>query len=151
MAHYLLLFNYFFFPFKSQAGKNIFFTSDLSEALENTKIIFIAVNTPTKTYGTGANKSLDLKNIEESIRKISNFFGQIELKEDLIIVEKSTVPVTTSKYLKQIFQENQVIFKKNREKIRILSNPEFLAEDKSLLKLKIFFHKVCYPRFDQSR
>ena len=119
--------------------------------MENTKIIFIAVNTPTKTYGSGANKSLDLKNIEESIRKIANFFGQIELKEDLIIVEKSTVPVTTSKYMKQIFQENQVIFKKNRGKIRILSNPEFLAEDKSFLKLKIFFHKVCYSRFDKSR
>lgn len=98
--------------------------------MQNTKIIFISVNTPTKTYGIGANKSLDLKNIEESIRKISNFFCQIELKEDLIIVEKSTVPVTTSKYLKQIFQENQVIFKENRGKIRILSNPEFLAEDK---------------------
>ena len=107
----------------------MYFTSNLDEALKNTKIILICVNTPTKGYGEGANKAFDLKFIENVTRQIAEYYNDIELSDEVIIVEKSTVPVCTSKYIKEILQENQNNFKSNKEKFIILSNPEFLAED----------------------
>lgn len=101
----------------------------MDEALKNSKIIFISVNTPTKGYGEGANKALDLKFIENVTRQIAEYYNEVELLEEVIIVEKSTVPVCTSKYIKEILQENQKKHKSNKEKFIILSNPEFLAED----------------------
>jgi len=79
---------------------------------------------------------LDLKFIESVARQIAEYFNEIELKEEVIIVEKSTVPVCTSKYIKEILQENQKLYRSNKEKFIILSNPEFMAEDK---KKKLFF------------
>ena len=124
-----LNFDIFFLKNKEQLNKNLHFTSNLDEALKNTKIILICVNTPTKRYGEGANKAFDLKFIENVTRQIAEYYNEIELSEEVIIVEKSTVPVCTSKYIKEILQENQNNFKSNKEKFIILSNPEFLAED----------------------
>ena len=63
------------------------------------------------------------------------------MTEEVIIVEKSTVPVCTSKYIKEILQENQKQFRDNKGKFIILSNPEFLAED---IKKIIEFLSIFY-------
>lgn len=67
--------------------------------LEGASIIFIAVSTPTKKSGKGANRSLDTSYIEGSARQIANYYNNIELENNIIIVEKSTVPVTTCKII----------------------------------------------------
>lgn len=133
----------------------MYFTSNLDKALKDAKIILICVNTPTKGYGEGANKAFDLKFIENVTRQIAEYYNDIELSEEVIIVEKSTVPVCTSKYIKEILQENQNNFKSNKEKFIILSNPEFLAEDMTkitfllqnyfysyVVRFKIFFFLI---------
>lgn len=115
--------------------------------MQQTKVIFICVNTPTKKCGEGADKALDLKYIEKVARQIAEYYNEIELTEEVIIVEKSTVPVCTSKYIKQILQENQKKYKKNKEKFIILSNPEFLAEDKLKLIYSLSFIFIYVVQF----
>lgn len=97
-------------------------------SLKGAKLIFICVSAPTKKTGHGANKALDLQYIENVIRLIASFYENKEMEEDVIIVEKSTVPVSTSKYIKEILLQN--LSKQNKSKFTILSSPEFLAEDK---------------------
>lgn len=99
-------------------GKNLFFSTDVDPAIEEADIIFIAVNTPTKTYGVGAGKAADLKYIELCARQI----GRVA-KTDKIIVEKSTLPVRTAEAIRRILSANP-----DGPKFQVLSNPEFLAE-----------------------
>lgn len=99
-------------------GKNLFFSTDVDKAIEESEIIFMAVNTPTKTYGVGAGKAADLKYIELCARKI----GQVA-KTDKIVVEKSTLPVRTAEAIRRILSANP-----SGPQFQVLSNPEFLAE-----------------------
>ena len=101
-----------------QRGKNLFFTTEVERVIEEADIIFISVNTPTKTYGKGKGQAADLKYIELAARTI----GRVS-KSNKIIVEKSTLPVRTAQTLKSILENNG-----NGVKFEILSNPEFLAE-----------------------
>ena len=78
-------------------GKNLFFSTDVDSAIEEADLIFISVNTPTKTYGTGKGMAADLKHIELCARQIAKV-----AKTDKIIVEKSTLPVRTAEALKSI-------------------------------------------------
>lgn len=87
------------------------------------------MNTPTKNSGEGAHKAPDLQFLENVVREIARFFNEKRLEKPVIIVEKSTVPVSTCKFIKEILRENQRKFKENREMFVVLSNPEFLAED----------------------
>ena len=103
---------------KETRGKNLFFSTDVDKAIEESEIIFISVNTPTKTYGEGAGKAADLKFVELCARRIA-----ATAKNDKIIVEKSTIPVRTAEMIKRIMQESQTDFS-----VQVLSNPEFLAE-----------------------
>ena len=103
---------------KESRGKNLFFSTDVDKAIEESEIIFISVNTPTKTYGEGAGKAADLKFVELCARRIA-----ATAKNDKIIVEKSTIPVRTAEMIKRIMQESQTDFS-----VQVLSNPEFLAE-----------------------
>lgn len=98
--------------------KNLFFSTDIDKAIDRAQIIFISVNTPTKTYGKGKGQAADLKYIELCARNIARV-----AKDDKIVVEKSTLPVRTAQAIKNILQNtgNEVSFE-------ILSNPEFLAE-----------------------
>ena len=75
-------------------GRNLFFSTDIDEAMQTSDIIFLAVNTPTKMYGDGAGKASDLKYIELAVRRISKI-----ATSDKIIVEKSTIPVTLKSFL----------------------------------------------------
>ena len=102
----------------NRRGKNLFFSTDVDKAIEEAELIFISVNTPTKTYGTGKGMAADLKHIELCARQIAKV-----AKTDKIIVEKSTLPVRTAEALKSILDNTG-----NGAKFQILSNPEFLAE-----------------------
>jgi len=103
---------------KNTRNKNLFFSTDVNKAIEEADIIFISVNTPTKTYGSGKGMAADLKYIELCARQIAEV-----AKTNKIIVEKSTLPVRTAEAIKSILDATG-----NGVKFQILSNPEFLAE-----------------------
>lgn len=103
---------------KEARGRNLFFSTDVDTAIENADMIFISVNTPTKTYGIGKGMAADLKFIELCARQIARVS-----KNDKIVIEKSTLPVRTAAALKNILDNTG-----NGVKFQILSNPEFLAE-----------------------
>ena len=99
-------------------GVNLFFSTEIDSVILKSDIIFIAVNTPTKTYGEGKGMTADLTYVEKCARQIAKI-----AKTKKIVVEKSTLPVRTAESIKKIFKssESQI----NHE---VLSNPEFLAE-----------------------
>jgi len=107
---------------KKTRGKNLFFSSNISEAIERSQMIFMAVNTPTKTYGRGKGMASDLTYIEKCARQIAKFS-----KSDKIIVEKSTLPVRTAETIKDILKSSN-----NNSHFEVLSNPEFLAEGSAI-------------------
>ena len=103
----------------SKNGKNgnLFFSTKLEDGLKNSNICFIAVGTPM-----GEDGSADLQYVLAAAKEI----GQI-VYHDLIVVNKSTVPVGTADKVKDII--NQELKKRNLEyKIHVVSNPEFLKE-----------------------
>ena len=112
---------------KKNRGKNLFFSNKVEESIANADIIFISVNTPTKTRGIGAGFASDLKWIESSARQIAKF-----ARSHTVVVEKSTLPVKTAETIKTILnssQANSLINEENNKKtFSIVSNPEFLAE-----------------------
>lgn len=99
-------------------GRNLFFSTEVDKAIDEADMIFISVNTPTKTYGAGKGMGADLKYIELCARQIARV-----AKNDKIVVEKSTLPVRTAEALRDILHNTG-----NGVKFQILSNPEFLAE-----------------------
>jgi UDPglucose 6-dehydrogenase len=106
-------------------NRNLFFSTDVDAAIEAADMVFISVNTPTKTYGKGKGMAADLKYIELCARQIARV-----AKTDKIIVEKSTLPVRTAQAIKSILQNTG-----NGVKFQILSNPEFLAEGTAIQDL----------------
>ena len=106
-------------------GKNLFFSTDVEGSIEEADMIFISVNTPTKTYGKGKGQAADLKYIELSARTIAK-----ASKSDKIVVEKSTLPVRTAQAIKNILENTS-----NGIHFEILSNPEFLAEGTAITDL----------------
>ena len=103
---------------KEVRDKNLFFSTDVDKAIDEAEMIFISVNTPTKTYGKGKGMAADLKYIELCARQIARVS-----KQDKIVVEKSTLPVRTASAIKSILVNTG-----NGVQFQILSNPEFLAE-----------------------
>lgn len=99
-------------------GRNLFFSTEVDKAIEEADMIFISVNTPTKTYGKGKGQAADLKFVELCARQIAAI-----AKNDKIVVEKSTLPVRTADAIKNILDNTG-----NGVNFHILSNPEFLAE-----------------------
>ena len=93
-------------------------------------MIFISVNTPTKTEGYGAGLAIDLKWVEASARKISEF-GTGET----IVVEKSTLPVKTAQTIKEILELSSKNSSNNKI-FHVLSNPEFLSEGTAIKDLE---------------
>ncbi len=111
---------------KSIRGRNLFFSTNVDKAIRESDMIFITVNTPTKSYGVGAGKASDLMFIENCARRIAEVS-----KTNKIIVEKSTIPVKTAETLKCIFQANS-----NGAHFEVLSNPEFMAEGTAIQDLR---------------
>ncbi len=113
-------------------GKNLFFTTDLEKSISEADMIFISVNTPTKTKGVGAGKASDLKWVEASARQIARFS-----RSHTIVVEKSTLPVKTAETIKKILSSSQGSNIDNKEKsFSVLSNPEFLSEGNAIKDLE---------------
>lgn len=110
---------------KETRYKNLFFSTDINSAIDKSEMIFISVNTPTKTYGKGKGMAADLKYIELCARNIAEV-----AKNDKIVVEKSTLPVRTAEAIKSILHNTG-----NNINFHILSNPEFLAEGTAIQDL----------------
>ena len=115
-------------------GNNLHFSIDIEKHISEADMVFISVNTPTKTKGIGAGQASDLKWIESCARQIGTFANG-----NTIVVEKSTLPVKTASTIKSIL-ESYVFFdngkKKNNKNFFILSNPEFLAEGTAINDLE---------------
>jgi len=107
-------------------GKNLFFSTDVDSAIKKADIIFVSVNTPTKTFGEGAGRASDLQYWELCARRIK------EVSEsDKIIVEKSTLPVRTAEAMERVLHSNE-----SNLHFEVLSNPEFLAEGTAITDLE---------------
>ncbi len=111
---------------KQARGRNLFFSTKIDEHIKKADIIFVSVNTPTKTYGEGAGKAADLQFWEKTARTI------LQVSEsDKIIVEKSTLPVRTAHAMERILNANN-----NGLRFEVVSNPEFLAEGSAISDLE---------------
>jgi UDPglucose 6-dehydrogenase len=98
-------------------NKNLFFSTQIDEAINASEMIFMAVNTPTKTTGEGAGMAADLTHVERCARRIANV-----ATSNKIVIEKSTLPVRTAEKIKSVLSSNTKV------QFEVLSNPEFLAE-----------------------
>ena len=103
---------------KQARGRNLFFSTEIEENIKKADIIFVSVNTPTKTFGEGAGKCADLQYWEKTARNIVK-----TSESDKIIIEKSTLPVRTASAMERILNSND-----KGLRFEVLSNPEFLAE-----------------------
>ncbi|PKP38857.1 MAG: nucleotide sugar dehydrogenase [Bacteroidetes bacterium HGW-Bacteroidetes-15] len=110
---------------KEARGRNLFFSTDIEKGIREADMIFISVNTPTKTYGMGKGRAADLKYVELCARQIAEV-----ATTNKIVVEKSTLPVRTAQSIKAILDETS-----NGVKFSVLSNPEFLAEGTAIADL----------------
>ena len=108
-------------------GRNLFFSTDVDKAIDEAQMIFISVNTPTKTYGAGKGMAADLKYVELCARQIAKV-----ATSDKIVVEKSTLPVKTAEAIQNILDNTGY-----GVDFQILSNPEFLAEGTAMRDLTV--------------
>ena len=106
-------------------GRNLHFSTDVKGAIAEADIVFVAVNTPTKSYGVGAGRAADLRFIESVARTIAECANGPK-----IIVEKSTIPVKTAETIKDILAANG-----RGIRFQVLSNPEFLSEGTAVADL----------------
>lgn len=107
-------------------GRNLFFTTEIDAAIKEADIIFVSVNTPTKSFGQGAGKASDLQYWEKTARQILK-----QSESNKIIVEKSTLPVRTAAAMERILNTNE-----KGLHFEVLSNPEFLAEGTAIQDLE---------------
>lgn len=112
---------------KESRGRNLFFSTNLDKEIEEADVIFISVNTPTKTKGIGAGSAANIKNCELCARHIAKVATSSK-----IVVEKSTVPVRTAEAINRILSANE---KAPDVTFQVLSNPEFLAEGTAMSDL----------------
>jgi UDPglucose 6-dehydrogenase len=111
---------------KESLGRNLFFSTDVDEGIAEADMIFVSVNTPTKTFGQGAGKAADLQYWEKTARQIL-----ANSTSDKIVVEKSTLPVRTAAAMQRILDSGS-----GDVKFEVLSNPEFLAEGTAIADLE---------------
>jgi len=107
-------------------GKNLFFSTDIDQNIQDADVIFISVNTPTKDYGSGAGQAADLRFVESCARRIAEAGGG-----DKVVVEKSTVPVRTAQMVNEVLKGAN-----NGFNYQVVSNPEFLAEGTAMVDLE---------------
>jgi len=107
-------------------GVNLFFSAAIAQGIQEAEIIFVSVNTPTKTFGHGAGKAADLQFWEKTARQIL-----AHATTNKIVVEKSTLPVRTAEAMERILNSNA----KNIH-FEVVSNPEFLAEGTAIADLE---------------
>ena len=108
-------------------GRNLFFSTEVDSAIAAADMVFLSVNTPTKTSGHGAGKASDLRWIEASARQVASC-----ATGHTIVVEKSTLPVRTAEAVGAILSQPQ----ESGATFSVLSNPEFLAEGTAISDLE---------------
>jgi UDPglucose 6-dehydrogenase len=106
--------------------RNLFFSTEIEEGISEADIIFVSVNTPTKSFGQGAGMAADLQYWEKTARQIL-----ANSEDSKIIVEKSTLPVRTARAMERILNSNR-----GKISFEVLSNPEFLAEGTAIKDLE---------------
>jgi len=111
---------------KKARHKNLFFSTEIEKGIKEADIIFVSVNTPTKTFGQGAGQAADLQYWEKTARQIL-----AQSDRGKIIVEKSTLPVRTAEAMERILNNNP-----KGLHFEVLSNPEFLAEGSAIKDLE---------------
>ena len=111
---------------KATRGKNLFFDTDINKGIKESEIIFVGVNTPTKTFGAGAGMAADLQYWEKTARQIRE-----AAESPKIVVEKCTIPVKTALAMERILTS-----KNSNINFDVLSNPEFLAEGTAMKDLE---------------
>ena len=118
---------------KKCRGINLHFSTEIPQKIKDADMIFISVNTPTKTKGMGAGQAIDLKYVEESSRQIAKHANKFT-----IVVEKSTLPVKTAQKIKEILNSSTQNKNDSKKEVRfsVLSNPEFLAEGSAINDLE---------------
>jgi len=111
---------------RATRGRNLFFSTEIERGIRENDIIFVSVNTPTKSFGLGAGMAADLQYWEKTARQILEFS-----ESSKIVIEKSTLPVKTALAMERILncRENGIHFD-------VLSNPEFLAEGTAVRDLE---------------
>ena len=114
---------------KKCRNKNLYFSSKVEKYISTADIVFISVNTPTKTKGVGAGKASDLKWVEACARQVAKFASGYT-----IVVEKSTLPVKTAEVIKTILEASPR--NEANSSFDVLSNPEFLAEGSAIKDLE---------------
>ncbi len=107
-------------------GRNLFFSTEVDAGIAEADMIFVSVNTPTKTFGQGAGRAADLQYWEKTARQIL-----ANSTSDKIVVEKSTLPVRTAAAMQRILDSGD-----GNVKFEVLSNPEFLAEGTAIADLE---------------
>jgi UDPglucose 6-dehydrogenase len=111
---------------QSARGRNLFFSTAVNGHIAEADIIFVSVNTPTKSFGQGAGKAADLQYWEKTARQILE-----NSTSPKIVVEKSTLPVRTAEAMEQILNSNS-----SGLHFDVVSNPEFLAEGTAVCDLE---------------
>jgi UDPglucose 6-dehydrogenase len=111
---------------RTARGRNLFFSTDIAAGIRDADVIFVSVNTPTKTFGQGAGFAADLQDWEKTARQIL-----AHSTRDKIVVEKSTLPVRTAQAMERILSGNPAGLR-----FEVLSNPEFLAEGTAVKDLE---------------
>ena len=112
-------------------GRNLHFTTEVDAAIAAADMVFLSVNTPTKTSGVGAGQASDLRWIEACTRQVA-----AAAKGHTIVVEKSTLPVRTAETIETILAASQSSVGGERKSFSVLSNPEFLAEGTAISDLE---------------
>jgi UDPglucose 6-dehydrogenase len=107
-------------------GKNLFFSTEIEKSIQKAQIIFVSVNTPTKTFGQGAGRAADLQYWEKTARQIL-----ANAKDSKVVVEKSTLPVRTASAMERILNDSS-----KHIQFEVVSNPEFLAEGTAIRDLE---------------
>jgi UDPglucose 6-dehydrogenase len=107
-------------------GRNLFFSTDVAVGIRSADIIFVSVNTPTKTFGEGAGRAADLQWWEKTAREIL-----AHADRNKVVVEKSTLPVRTAEAMERILNNNT-----KGLRFDVVSNPEFLAEGTAIRDLE---------------
>ena len=111
---------------KTARGRNLFFSTEIEKGIKESEIIFVSVNTPTKTYGTGAGMAADLQYWEKTARQIRE-----SAESHKIVIEKRTLPVKTALAMERILTSMN-----NGIRFDVLSNPEFSAEGTAIKDLE---------------
>ena len=102
-------------------GTNLYFSDSIFDTLTNASVIFLALPTPTKNFGEKKGKAYDLSFTEDAIRSIVKYYNENPMLDNVILVEKSTVPIGTAKMITGIIEA--VSIKENISKYVVTSNP----------------------------